>query len=83
MNEIIGDEKDTSDEIFQNYIRYQNPSRLAKYLLRAKQHKNEQLVNNVNDGLIDLRNAIKKEIAENENPNKIVDIVQTILDFNK
>ena len=42
MNEIIGDEKDTSDEIFQNYIRYQNPSCLAKYLLRAKQHKNEQ-----------------------------------------
>ena len=83
MNEIIGDEKDTSDEIFQNYIRYQNPSCLAKYLVRAKQHKNEQLINNINDGLNDLRNAIKKEIAENENPNKIVDIVQTILDFNK
>ena len=43
-----------------------------------------ELVNNVNDGLIDLRNAInRKEIPENENPNKIVDIVEKILNFNK
>ena len=43
-----------------------------------------ELVNSVNDGLIDLRNAInRKEIPENENPNKIVDIVEKILNFNK
>ena len=30
---------------------------LAKDLIRAKQEKNEQLVNNINDQLIDLRNA--------------------------
>ena len=34
--------------------------------------------------MIDLRNAIiRKDIPENENPNKIVHIVEKILDFNK
>ena len=57
---------------------------LAKKLIRAKQAKNEQLVNDIDDKLIDLRNAIiKNEIPENENPNKIVGIVEKILDFNK
>ena len=66
------------------FLHYQNPSFLAKDLNRATQDKNEQLVNNVNDGLINLRNAItRKEILENENPNKIVDIFEKILDFSK
>ena len=65
-------------------FKYQNPSFLAKDLIRATQAKNEQLVNNVNDGLIDIRNAIiRKEIPENENPKKVVNIVEKILDFNK
>ena len=84
MNEIIANKKDINDEIFWNYFKYQNPSFLAKDLIRATQAKNEQLVNNVNDGLIDLMSAIiRKEIPENENPNKIIDIVEKILDFNK
>ena len=34
--------------------------------------------------MIDLWNTIiKKEIPENENPNKIVDIVEKIIDFDK
>ena len=34
--------------------------------------------------MIDLRNTtIKKEVPENENPNKIVDIVKNILEFIK
>ena len=41
-------------------------------------------LDNINDGLIDIRNAInRKEISRNENPNKRVDIVKEILDFNK
>ena len=41
------------------------------YLIRATQVKNEQLVNNINDGLIDLRNAInRKEIPQNESKQK-------------
>ena len=53
-------------------------------MIRATQAKNEQLVNYVNYGLIDLRNAIiKNKILEKENQNKIIDIVEKTLDFNK
>ena len=71
-------------KIFWNYSKYQNPSFLPKNLIRANQGKNEKLVNNINDGLIDSRNAImKKEIPEDENPNEIVDFAEIILDSNK
>ena len=57
---------------------------LAKDLIRATQAKNEKFVNNINDGLIDLRNTIIRiEIPENKNPNQIVDIVEKILKFDK
>ena len=63
-------------------MKYHNPSFLAKDLIRATQAKNGQLVINVNNGLIDFRNAIiKKELAENKNPNKILYMVEKILDF--
>ena len=58
---MIAEEKDTNDEIFWNYFKYQNPSILAKDLIRATQAKNQQLVINVNDGLIDLRTAINSK----------------------
>ena len=84
MNETIANEKDINEEIFWNYFKYQNPSFLAKDLITAMQPKNERLVKYFNNGLIDLRNAIiRKEIPENENPIKIVDIVDKILDFKK
>ena len=84
MNQIKANKKYIHDEIFWNYFKYQNPSFLGKHTFRATQAKNEQSINNVNDGLIDLRKAIiRKEISENENLNKIVDIVEKILDFNK
>ena len=84
INEIIADEKDINNGIFSNYFKYQKPSFLVKDLINAKQNKNEKLVNNINNGLIDLRNNIKrKEIPENENPKRVADIVETILDFNK
>ena len=64
--------------------KYQNPSLLVKHLISAKQNKNEKLVNNVNNGLIDLRNNInRKEIPENENLKKVVEIIEKIQDFNK
>ena len=82
LSEIIADEKDTNNEIFSNYFKYPNPSCLVKDLIIAKQ--NEKLVNNINNGLIDLRNSIiRKEIPKNENPKKIADIVEKILKFKK
>ena len=41
-NEIVADEKDISDENLLNYFKYQNPSFLAKDLIRTKRAKNEQ-----------------------------------------
>ena len=62
INEIRADEKDISDdEIFRNYFRYHNPLFFAKDVRRAKQAKNEQLVNNINGGFIELRNTIIKK----------------------
>ena len=52
MNEIIAEEKDINNEIFSDYFKYQNPLFLVKDLIRAKQNKNEKLVNNINNGLI-------------------------------
>ena len=84
MNEIIANEKDVDNEVFLNYFKYQNPSFLAKDLIRAMQAKSEQLVNDVNLALTDLRKAInRKEIPENENPKKGVHIVEKILNFKK
>ena len=76
-------QKDINDEILSKYFNDQTPSNLLKDLLEADHAKSEELVNNINDGLIDLRNAIiKKEIPGNKNPNKIIDVVEKVLDFN-
>ena len=41
-------------------------------------------MSNINVGMVDFRNdIIRNEIPENESPNKVVDIVEKILDFNK
>ena len=81
INEIETDEKYLNDEIFWKYFQYQSASFLTKKLFKTK---NNKLVNNINDALIDLRNAIiVGAIPKNENPNKIVDIVEKILDINK
>ena len=84
MNEIIANENDLNDKILWNYFNYQNPFNLAKDLIGATQAKKEQLLDNVNNEMIGLRNAIfRKQISENENRNKIVEIVKKVLDFNK
>ena len=61
MNEIIADGKDKNNEIFSNYFKYRNPWFLGKDLISAKQNKNKKLVNNINNGSIDLRNNIKEK----------------------
>ena len=66
MNEVIANEKDINDEMLQNYLKYQSLSFFAKNLIRDTQAKNEQLVNNANETLIDLRNAIiREEVPKN------------------
>ena len=77
MSEIIAGKKDINNKIFLNYFRYQNPLFLVRDLISAEQDKNEKLVNNINDGLIDLRNSVnRKEIPENKNPEKEVKMLK-------
>ena len=84
INEIITAKKDINNEVFLDYFKYQNPSFLVKDLISAKQNKNEKLVNIINNRLIDLRNGInRKEIPENENWKKVVNIIEKIPKFNK
>ena len=76
MNEIIADQKDINNEIFLNYYKYQNQLLLVKNLIGANQIKNVKLVNNINNGLIDLRNDInRKKNPENKNQKKETGIV--------
>ena len=57
--------------------KYQNLSYLLIYLHNSSGTRNEKMVNHVNNPLIDLRNAVnRKEIPENKNPDKAIDIVE-------
>ena len=71
MNEITDNEKYINDKIIWNYFKYQNPSLLAKDLIRATEAKNWKFVSYDNGRLVNLRNALnKKQIPENQNPKK-------------
>ena len=57
---------------------------MVKHLFKANQAKTEEIINQVNDALIDLKDAVnKKECPKNENPGKLIDIIQKIGEFNK
>ena len=80
---VINDEKDMNDEIFKEYLKYQNPSFFAKNLLKANRSKNKQIINQGNYALIDLKKALnKKEIPKNKNLDKVINIVENTLEFN-
>ena len=61
LNEIIANKRDINDQIFLDYFKYQNPFLSGKDLIFTKQIKNENLVNNIDNGLIDLKNDINKK----------------------
>ena len=56
VNKIINDKKNINNEIFRRYLEYQNPIVFAKYLRKANQAKNELIVHQVTDALIDFKN---------------------------
>ena len=69
------------------YFSFQRPSEILKAVYTTKTRRtNEKLVNVIKTGLSDLKNEIKEmsdDEIEIEKPNKIVDIVEKILEFNK
>ena len=57
---------------------------VKKILYNSCETRNEKIVNLVNNVLIYLRNGVNRnEIPKNENPGKVIDIVEEILKFKK
>ena len=75
--------KSINNEIFNEYFGYESPTFVAEDLFKASQTKNNHIVNRATDSLDGLKNSIIKiEIPENQNPDKIIDFLETILKFN-
>ena len=73
--------------MFKTYFNFSVPSALAKQFYETKdKKKNNKLANVVNNGLSDLKDEIEKmskDEKEIEKPDKVLKIVNEILDFNK
>ena len=76
-----------NSEIFQEYLSHQRPSDMLKDLYTTNdKYKNNGLVNVIKNGLSDFKNEsknISEKEKEIEKPNKIIDTVEEILEFNK
>ena len=79
-------EKRTFPNIFQ-YFNFTSPTVLTKQLYEIENKKeNNELVNVIKSGLIDLKDKIKKmseDEKETEKPDKLLEIVKEILEFNR
>ena len=65
-NKIKNGEKNINEQIFRNYFLHQTLSHLKKVLYESDEIANYEIIKNVNNGLIELRNSINsKEILEN------------------
>ena len=65
-NKIKNGEKNINEKIFRNYFLYQTLSYLEKVLYESDEIANYEIIKNVNNELIELRNSIiSKEILEN------------------
>ena len=75
--------KKINGEIFNKYFGCKNPSFLAKDLIKTDQSKINEMVNQTIESINKIRSSIiKEEIPENQNPNKITDVVEKIVEFN-
>ena len=85
--QIIKEETGINRELFKNYLNFQMPTEMLKTLYNLNNKmKNNLLVKTIKSGLIDSENEIKKMSEDEikiENPYKIVNIVEKILEFNK
>ena len=82
LNEIENEEKNIYQQIFKEYFKYHSPLFLVKDL--HKNIQNDKIVKYINKLLIHLRKSIiRKKIPKYENPKKVVNIVEKILNFNK
>ena len=59
--EFVNDETNINTSIFNEYFKYQSPTVLLTDIHKGGKTKNEKMVNNVNNALMDLRNAVTKK----------------------
>ena len=87
IKQIIDEETDINDDLFNKYFKFQRPSDMLMLLNKTNDtEKNNKLVSLINSGLKDLKEEIKKMSkaeTDNEKPDKIVNIVEKILKFNE
>ena len=88
FNELINEEEmGISRELFKIYFSFQRPSEMLKFVYDANgKKKNNDLINVINSGLSYLKTEIKrmsKNEIKIEKPDKIMDIVEKILQFNR
>ena len=78
--------KSISYKLFKKHFHFVSPTAFTKQLYETKnKNKNNELVNVIKSGLIDLKDEtekMSKEEIENEKPDKILKVVEEILDFN-
>ena len=88
LSELVNKkETDMNWGLFQKDFKFTKPSALLRELYRNKSKKeNKKLVDFIKSGLKDIKDEIK-EMSENEieieRPDKMVDLVQEILEFNR
>ena len=87
MNLINKEENNRNSELFRKHFSFQRPSEILKAVYTPNNRmKNEKLVNVVKSGLSDLKNEIEEisdDEIEIEKPDKIADIVEKIIEFNR
>ena len=85
--QIIDEEIDLNEELFNKYFIIQRPSDMLMYLNKTNdKDKNNELVNVINSGLKGLKEEIKKmpeKEKEIKDPESIVKIVEKIHKFNE
>ena len=87
IKQIIDEETDINNDLFNKYFKFQRPSDMLTLLNKTNDtEKNNKLLNMINSRLKDLKEEIKKMSEaekEIEDPESIVNIVEKILKFNK
>ena len=84
---ITKNDKIINKELFKNCFQFQKLSDMKEELFKIQNaHKNKELVQEIQSGLINLNKKIKKmskDEIRNEKPYEIVDAVAEILEFNR
>ena len=79
LNEIENEKKNINEEIYRNFFKYQNPSSLVEELIREDKNKTDKIKFQIMNELIKMEDINKKEISENENSKKGVNLLKKSL----